>query len=294
MPESKEHILTESDLPVHDQGKSFYAMECPKCKCKFPQGRLSTHVCKPKKVLIACPTLGLDPDPDRWLNSLIKILNNVRREGFTHAVFCPYRQNWWPANNEIWDTAFANKFDYILRIDDDIHGVPDDAFTKLLVEDKDVIGAAYCNRRFPYTIQAMIRTDSGKDLISTFKDNDQTLRYAQWHGYKGTEVQRVELIGFGMTLIKVAAFKYLERPMYKGEEVCPDDSYFAQVCLDNNIEQFVHWGVRLKHAHVTFANSGLLYNADVLEAHPDINEKSENVFLAEPNEPEKELENAKT
>lgn len=249
---------------------------------------------KPLKVLIACPTLGLDPDPDRWLNSLMKILNDVRRNGFTHAIFCPYRQNWWPANNEIWDAAFTNKFDYILRIDDDIHGVPYDGFTKLLEADKVVIGAAYPNRRFPYTVQAMLRRDPSRSLIETFNKNEQTLESVQFHGYTGTDIEQVDLIGFGMTLIKVAPFKYMERPMYKGDEICPDDSYFAQICLDNNIPQYVHWGVRLKHAHVTFANSGHLFNADVLEKNPGLNENSKNVLLAEPLEPKKEEQHAKT
>lgn len=248
---------------------------------------------KERKVLIAGPTLGLDPDPDRWLNSLVKILNNVRREGFTHSIFFPYRANWWPANNEIWDVAFANKFDYILRIDDDIHGVPTDGFTKLLEANKDVIGAAYCNRRFPYTVQALIRRDETVDFIKGYNLNNMNLQAVQFHGYKGEEVQEVELIGFGMTLIKVAPFKYISRPLYKGDEVCPDDSYFAQVCLDNKIKQYVHWGVRINHAHVTFANAGHLYNADVLEAYPEINEQNDKqVILAEPNAPVKELENA--
>jgi len=240
---------------------------------------------KPLKVLIACPTLGLDPDPDRWLNSLLKILNNIRREGITHALFAPYRQNWWPANNEIWDVAFANKFDYILRIDDDIHGVPVDGFSKLFNANKTVIGAAYPNRRYPYTVQAMLRKDPSKSLIETFDKNEQTLESVQFHGYTGDDIQKVDLIGFGMTLIKVAPFKYLERPIYKGDEVCPDDSYFAQICLDNNIPQYVHWGVRLNHAHVSFANSGHLFNADVLAAHPGLNEDSKNVYLAEPLDP---------
>lgn len=247
---------------------------------------------KEPKVLIACPTLGLDPDPDRWLNSFIKITNNCRREGFTHAFFAPYRQNWWPGNNEIWDTAFSNKFDYILRIDDDIHGVPYDGFSKLLHADKDVIGAAYCNRRFPYTVTALVRTEE-KSFIDIYKDNNLSLQSVQFHGYKGQDIQQVELIGFGMTLIKVEPFKFLERPIYKGDEVCPDDSYFAQICLENDIKQFVHWGVRLKHAHVTFENAGHLYNADVLEAHPEINADSPNVILANPLEP-KEAQHAET
>ncbi len=243
---------------------------------------------QPKRVLIAMPTLGLDPDPDRWLNSLLKILNAVRRTGMTHAVFCPYRQSWWPANNEIWDVAFREKFDYILRIDDDIHGVASEAFEKLLAADKDVIGAAYPNRRFPYTVCALIRRDPEIDFIKGFSLNHMNLQSIQFHGYEGKAIEQVELIGFGMTLIKVAAFKWLERPMYKGDEVCPDDSYFAQICLDNGIKQYVHWGVRINHAHVTFHNSGHLYNADILRDRPGVTVDSPEVLLASPNKPVEE------
>lgn len=245
---------------------------------------------KEPKVLIACPTLGLDPDPDKWLNSFLVITNNCRREGFTHALFAPYRQQWWQANNQVWDCAFTNNFDYILRIDDDIHGVPLDGFTKLLEADKTVIGAAYPNRRHPYTVQAMVRAQN-TPFPEIYEKNLSVLQSVQWHGYKGQNVQEVELIGFGMTLIKVKPFKFFDRPMYKGEETCPDDSYFAQVCLDNGIKQYVHWGVRIKHAHVTFDNSGFLYNADVLKEHPGLSEKSPEVYLAEALEPPVEEEN---
>ncbi len=249
----------------------------------------TVEVPKERKVLIVCPTLGLDPDPDKWLNSLLIIMNNCRREGFTHALFAPFRQQWWPANNLIWDCAFANNFDYILRIDDDIHGAPMDCFSKLLNADKVVIGAAYPNRRYPYTVQAMVRAED-KPLPEIYQKNLPLLQSVQWHGYTGENVQEVELIGFGMTLIKVKPFKFMDRPMYKGEENCPDDTYFAQVCLENGIKQYVHWGVRIKHAHVTFENSGHLYNADVLQAHPELSEKSPNVYLAEALKPPTEEE----
>lgn len=233
-----------------------------------------------RRILIACPTLGIDPDPDRWLNSLMKILNNARREGFAHAIFCPYRQLWWDANNQIWDCAFSNGFDYILRIDDDVSVVGDDDLSILLAAEKDVIGAAYANRRFPYNVQALVRTTEDS-LIDGFQSDKCTLKPVQNFAYPNKDIQKVDLIGFGMTLIKVAPFKFLERPMYKGTETCPDDSYFAQICLDNKIEQFVHYGVQIKHAHVTLQNAGHLYNADLIE------------MAARHKEEKAELENAK-
>ena len=238
------------------------------------------------KILVACPTLGLDQDPDRWLNSLIKIFNNCRREGFAHALFAPYRQLWEEANNNIWNCAFENKFEYILRIDDDIHGVPEDAVSKLLAANKTVIGAAYCNRRFPYTVQAMVKVDPKKTFRESFDDPTGFLQSVQFHGYTGQHIQQVDLIGFGMTLIKVAPFKFCERPMYRNLGDLPDDSYFAQVCADNGIPQYVHWGVRINHAHVTFANAGHLYNADVIQQHPEILDDKSKVLLVDPLKPE--------
>lgn len=219
------------------------------------------------RVLIAGPTLGLHPDPDYWLPGLIRLMNNCRREGYEHACFFPYRQTWWPANNLIWDTAFKNKFDYILRFDDDIHGVNVHDFSLLLREDKDVIGGAYCNQRFPYGVNALVKSKEG-NLIDFAVKGDLTLNSVEGYGYKGTDVKKVDLIGFGLTLMKVSAFKFIERPIYKrieNEELVPDDTYFAQLCADNNIEQYVHFGVRLKHRHVTLENAGYLFNSDAIE-----------------------------
>lgn len=213
---------------------------------------------KKKRVLVACPTLGLDPDPNQWLNALIAIQRNITRMGFDQACIFPYRQTWWDANNQIWNLAFEHKFDYILRLDDDIHSVPDGAFSDLLAADKDVIGAAYPNRRFPFFVSAMDRTKP-KSFIDICLTDDRCLKYVVGEG-----VVPCELVGFGMTLIKTAKFKFLERPMYRGQENVPDDTYFAQVCLDNNIKQFVHMGVKIAHRHVTFDNAGYLYNAEVM------------------------------
>ena len=209
------------------------------------------------------PTLGLNPDPQLWLSSLITIMNDIRRNGMTQATFFPYRQQWWPANNEIWNVVFEHNFDYILRLDDDIWDVPTDGFSKLLQADKDVIGAAYPARRFPYLVNALNMLSEG-NIAETFNSDKLFMKPIQSYAYEGAEPEACDLIGFGMTLIKVEPFLFAERPMYRGLEICPDDSWFAQVCKDLKIQQWCHWGVRLKHAHVTFENAGHLFNADVL------------------------------
>ena len=213
---------------------------------------------EPKRILIACPTLGLDPDPNKWLTSLLMIVNDIRRNKMSHACYFPYKETWWPANNGIWDIAFQNEFDYILRLDDDIWGVPPNAFSHLVEADKDVIGAAYPIRQFPYSICAYRRSDDTLSLVDIWKSQNRM----GLEDIKGTGIQPVDLVGFGMTLIKVAPFRLLDRPMYQGEANCPDDTYFAQKCLDNGIQQYVHMDVKLCHREVTPHNRVFLFNAD--------------------------------
>jgi hypothetical protein len=213
---------------------------------------------EPKKVLIAMPTLGLDPDPNRWLRFMLNITNDIRKAGMSHASMFPYKETWWPACNQIWNTAFQNNFDYILRIDDDVWGGRQDAFRALVEADKDVIGAAYPMRMFPYQICAFDRVNKSGNVVDIW-NKETVLGMSE---VRGTGVQPCDLIGFGMTLIKVEPFKYLERPIYKGEQNCPDDTYFAQGCIDAGIQQFVHMDVMLGHRDVTPSNRMYLFNSD--------------------------------
>ena len=213
---------------------------------------------KARSVLIGCPTAGgLDPDPNRWIKGLLSIIDNVRREGFSYAFLAPYRMDWERGNNQIWDTAFSYKFDYILRMDDDIWGIPDNAFSKLLEADKDVIGAAYPLRTFPYSFAAFDRTDKTKSLCDTWLIQQLDLREVNPNG-----IQPVDIVGFGLTLIKTEKFRFLERPMFKNLGTIPDDTYFAQKCLDNGIQQYVDFDVKMAHREVTPMNKLYLFNAD--------------------------------
>ena len=215
-------------------------------------------------ILIFTPTLGLNPNPFEYQASLLKVINQIQARQMGLAYFPAYRQLWWPANNSAWDTAFAHGFEYILRIDDDIHDIPDDAVGKLLDADKDVIGAAYPNRRWPFFTAAMNRTKN-ISLIEICVTDDKCLQYVVPPPENPEAIVKCELVGFGMTLIKVAPFSQLSRPLYLGNEDVPDDTYFAQLCLDIGVEQFVHFGVRVAHAHVNYNNNGYLFNAGVFE-----------------------------
>lgn len=213
-------------------------------------------------ILIFTPTLGLDPDPLKYQASLLNVINQIQAKQMGLSYLPVYRNTWWPSNNLAWDLAFKHHFEYILRIDDDMHSIPDDAVEKLLTADKDVIGAAYPNRRWPFFPAAMNRTKD-LSLIEICLKSDRCLKYVQ--GLEAGEIVPCDIVGFGMTLIKTEKFKLMPRPIYLGNEDVPDDTYFAQLCLDNGIQQYVHFGVKVSHAHVDFNNNGYLYSAGVYE-----------------------------
>lgn len=213
-------------------------------------------------ILIFTPTLGLNPDPNQYQASLLKVINQIQAKNMGLSYLPAYRQLWWAANNLGWDLAFKHNFEYILRIDDDIHQIPDDAVSKLLEADKDVVGAAYPNRRWPFFPAAMNRTKDISLIEICIKD-DRCLQYVQ--GLEKREIVPCDIVGFGMTLIKTEKFRFMPRPLYLGNEEVPDDTYFAQLCLDNGIQQYVHFGVQVSHAHVDFNNNGYLYSAGVYQ-----------------------------
>lgn len=215
-------------------------------------------------ILIFTPTLGLNPDPFAYQSSLLKVINQIQARNMGLAYFPTYRQLWHQSNNMAWDCALTHGFEYILRIDDDIHSIPDDAVAKLLDADKDVIGAAYPSRRWPFFTVAQNRTKD-KSIIEICVTDDRCLQYVAPPADQPDAIVQCELIGFGMTLIKTAPFSMLDRPLYMGNEDVPDDSYFSQLCLDNGIKQYVHFGVKVAHAHVDYNNNGFLYNAGVFQ-----------------------------
>lgn len=213
-----------------------------------------------KRVLIAVPTLGLDPDPSRWMTTFLRIVADIRKNGLSYSFIAPYRMTWWAANNYIWEAALQGEFDYILRMDDDIWGATTDAFSRLYQAGVDVIGAAYPARDFPFAICALNRVDKETNMIDAWV-NRRTKPHPMVE-VSGEGILPCDFIGFGMTLIKVEPFALLPRPIFNGPEVCPDDSFFAQLCKDAGIQQYVNFDVQLCHREITPLNKLFLYNAE--------------------------------
>ena len=210
-----------------------------------------------KKVMLTVPTMGLHPDPTQWLESFLVVTESLKAMGCLVGVCFPYRMPWDAANNLIFQKAVDGGFDYILRMDDDVHKVPADAISKLFAADKPVVGAVYPMRHFPYATTAFIKKDPADNLRKIFEE-----RRFGFCLPPATGLQKVDLIGFGLTLIKVEAIKHIPRPIFTDMRGCPDDSVFCQACAENGVEVWAHMDVQLQHRHVTPYNALYLNNAE--------------------------------
>ena len=120
---------------------------------------------KALKILIACPTFGLEPHPGRWLGSLLVIIQDLRRAGIDHGFLMPYRLPIHKAENLIVKTALTNGYTHILRLDDDIWGIRPGDVIKLLDADKDFISGVMFIRGFPYSRCAFRKVNPKMTLL---------------------------------------------------------------------------------------------------------------------------------
>ena len=212
-----------------------------------------------RKVLIAVPTVGLEPDPNRWLTAFIQTLDEFKAENCLVSVFFPYKVAINQVDELIFMTAIVNQFDYLFRMDDDIWNVPKGSVKKLLDADKDFISGIMPINDFPYSLCAFIKKDKSRSLIDTFKDKTFDFNEVM---YSKESVIPVDLTAMPYTLLKVSAMLKLEPPFFGGEPGVPNDSIFCQKCLDAGIQPFVHMGVQVCHRNVTPFNRWYLFNAD--------------------------------
>lgn len=214
------------------------------------------------KVLIGCPTFGIEPDPRRWLNSLMTTVNDLHRAGAQTSYFFPYRRRVQDADNEIINRALMNGFTHILRMDDDIWGVEKGDILRLLEADKEFISAVTYTAGFPYAKFACRKKPGVKlslqEIGRTKGDYlDETT---------GEGVQPTDLTATPYTLWKSSLFQKILYPFFDPKLPGPPDAIFCDKCLAAGIQPFVHMDVQLNHRNVTPWNRIYLYNAEIRQA----------------------------
>jgi len=209
------------------------------------------------KILIACPTFGLDPNPGKWLLSLFTIIQDLRRLDIDYGFMFPYRNTIHKAENKIIQTALTNKYTHILRLDDDIWGIRSGDVKRLLDAEKDFISAVMFVRGFPYSRCAFRKKDASMTLQECEKKGRGALEEVDGDG-----VVPVDLTAFPFTLFNVEIFTKMTYPWFDSEKKESPDAQFCQKCLDLGIQPYAHMDIQINHQEVTPWNRLGLFNAD--------------------------------
>lgn len=212
---------------------------------------------KVNKVLIACPTFGVDPNPGRWLMSLLTIMQDLKRANVEYGFMAPYRNTIHKAENKIIQRALTAGYSHILRLDDDIWGIQPGDVLKLLAADKDFISAVMFIRGFPYSRCAFVK-----------KYPKMTLKECQMSGrgtldeVDGDGIQRIDLSAFPFTLMKTDIFTKITYPWADEKDPTAVDAQLCQKLADVGVELYAHMDIQINHQDVTPWNRLGLFNAE--------------------------------
>ena len=212
---------------------------------------------KPKSVLMACPTFGLDPNPSQWMATFMGALNEFSMRGWKVNTYFPYRRPIIEAEKEIANMAITSGSDYIFRMDDDVWGFQQGFVNKLIDADKDFITGVMFVAGFPYSRCAFQRTDKTKTLTEIYKSKLMMLTEVE-----GTGVVECDMTATPFTLISTRIFERILTPYYETMSGIAADSIFCQKLLDSGVKMYAHMDVQLNHRHVTPWNRHYLYNAE--------------------------------
>lgn len=196
------------------------------------------------KILFSCPIIDIQY---QWFMGFLQVQEQLKK--YETEFFFPYRQPINTANEAMAERALEGSFDYLLRMDDDIWDVPDDALEKLLIADKEFISCVSYASGFPYQRCAFRKANPLASLIE--------IGQAQAGGLKetgGQGVKEVDMSAFPFTLIKTSVFKKIKPPWFNHTLTVPLDNFFCQALLDNGIQPYVHMDLQVTHRGIAYWN----------------------------------------
>lgn len=203
------------------------------------------------KIMIGVPILAWTHEfATSFLNFWTELITLPPTRKFHVGFQFMYRRPVDLAEEELAEIAIESGCTHLLLMDDDIYDVTAKDFFALLDADKEVVGGIMYTSGFPHAMCAFRRFDLTKKVKDQPRIKDSCRLYevpvAQRVG-----LQHVDLIPFGFTMIKTSVFgKFKQKPWFKCDTKAPTDSHFADLCIENGIEYYAHFGVWLNHRGV--------------------------------------------
>lgn len=183
-----------------------------------------------------------------------------------------YRMPVHMADEKLVKVARFNKCTHILFMDDDIFDVTVNDLLMLWNAKKDMISGIMYASKFPHAMCAFRRYNPKRKVIDMPSDNSIFRLYeipctcdkcgepqSHWDGKfcvvcgkpLDNLIQRVDLVPFPFTLIKLDVFDKIKTPWFHTSNAYPTDSWFCDRMMEAGLEVYAHMGVRLNHAGIT-------------------------------------------
>jgi hypothetical protein len=206
------------------------------------------------KILIGVPILAWTHEfACSFLNLWTDLMTfNHQGKKFHVGYKFEYRKPVHMAEEALAQLAVDSDCTHLLLMDDDIYDVTAKDVMKLVDSNKDVVGGIMHASGFPYAMCAFRRYDTDTKVA------DQPILKGPTRLYEvpvdqRIGLQKVDLIPFGFTLIKVDALKKLKKPWFTCDNQAPTDSWFADSALNAGLEYYANFDVWLNHRGVTKA-----------------------------------------
>jgi hypothetical protein len=221
------------------------------------------------RIMIGVPILSYTHEfVESFMRFWTQICVHANRK-FEVGYFFVYRKPVHMAEQQIVDVALYNKCTHVLFMDDDIYDVNIGMLQSLIDADKDVISGVMYASKFPHAMCCFRRFDPAKKVIDMPVDNSMYRLYeipcnctncglglSHWDAKfcpvcgapQDNLIQKVDLIPFCFTLVKMSVFDKLKKPYFHCTIDYPTDSWFADRCIEAGIQEWAHMGVRLNHA----------------------------------------------
>lgn len=138
--------------------------------------------------------------------------------------------------NKLVDIGLQSNFDYICIMDADTTNAQADIIERLLVWEKDIVGAFSYNRAFPYMPNVFNLPKTPPDV--KLWDIDPVTHEAPL-GFAvgaGQGLQPVDLVSTQMLMVKADVFRAIPWPWFSFEKNCLPDAYFCQKAKDHGFQ----------------------------------------------------------
>lgn len=139
------------------------------------------------------------------------------------------------------DQAMKSEPTHILWLDDDMR-FPQDTLLRLLQRNREVVGANYATRGTPCVAVAIKKASDTKGRLLTMPDS--------------TGLERVETLGFGVTLVQASVFRRIPKPWFENywspklERRVGEDVDFCRKCAAHDVKIFVDHDLSKEVGHM--------------------------------------------